>query len=87
MQHKVHELMIDVIRSEQTEENHETAIWFMGNLCVDLPEVKQALTESGLVKRISEILMEKPNTNNTFARNVCWTLGNFMKSDSIEITH
>ena len=65
--HRVHELMMDIITRDMTEENHETAIWFIGNICVDAPQVKTQVTENGILKRIAELLLNRKNCNDTVA--------------------
>ena len=37
---KVHELMYEVINSEQQLDDLETAIWFIGNIQTDVPEIR-----------------------------------------------
>ena len=39
--------------------------------------------ETGILKRIAELLLEKKDANTTFARNVSWSLANIMKQSDV----
>jgi hypothetical protein len=47
--------------------------------------MKQAIVESQITPRIAELLIANNDANNTFARNVSWTLSNFLKIKTITI--
>ena len=40
VENKVHEIMIEIVNSVNTDDNHETAIWFIGNIQIDVPEIR-----------------------------------------------